>query len=80
MAKKIKTHEIYMKTEIKKVEVRQEEKYKEFEDRLFEYDQKIKACLNVKDELLNLEEQQRKLSEFVNSYNRTTIEQNTEIR
>ena len=69
-----------MKTEIKKVEVRQEEKYKEFEDRLFEYDQKIKACLNVKDELLNLEEQQRKLSEFVNSYNRTTIEQNTEIR
>ena len=80
MAKKIKTHEIYMKTEIKKIEVRQEEKYKEFEDRLFEYDQKIKACLNVKDELLNLEEQQRKLSEFVNSYNRTTIEQNTEIR
>ena len=69
-----------MKTEIKKVEVRQEEKYKEFEDRLFEYDQKIKACLNVKDELLNLEEQQRKLSEFVNSYNKTTIEQNTEIR
>ena len=55
MAKKIKTHEIYMKTEINKVEVRQEEKYKEFEDRLFEYDQKIKACLNVKDELLNLE-------------------------
>ena len=80
MAKKIKTHEIYMKTEIKKVEVRQEEKYKEFEDRLFEYDQKIKACLNIKDELLNLEEQQRKLSEFVDSYNRTTIEQNTEIR
>ena len=80
MAKKIKTHEIYMKTEINKVEVRQEEKYKEFEDRLFEYDQKIKACLNVKDELLNLEQQQRKLHEFVDQYNRKTIEQNTEIR
>ena len=56
MAKKIKTHEIYMKDQIKMVEVRQEEKYKEFEDRLFEYDNKITRCLQVKDELLNLEE------------------------
>ena len=55
MAKKIKQHEVYMKTEIKRIEIRQEEKYKEFEDRLFNSDQKIKACLNVKDELLNLE-------------------------
>ena len=38
MAKKIKQHEVYMKTEIKRIEIRQEEKYKEFEDRLFNSD------------------------------------------
>ena len=80
MAKKIKQHEIHLKTEIKRIEVVSDEKYQEFEGRLFDQDQKIKACLNVKEELLNLEAQQRKLAEFVEKYNQTTIEQNTEIR
>lgn len=36
--------------------------------------------MNVKEELLNLEQEQRKLSKFVGDYNLSTIEQNKEIR
>ena len=36
MAKKIKQHEIYMKTEIENVKNRQEEKYREIDQILFE--------------------------------------------
>ena len=38
MGKKIKQHEIYMKTELKRQSDRAEEKYKEFEERLFSQD------------------------------------------
>lgn len=36
MAKKIKTNEIYMKTEMERIQNRQEERYKGFDDVLFE--------------------------------------------
>ena len=55
MAKKIKQHEIYMKTELKKIADHQEEKYTQIDGVLFEADQKVKSCLNIKDELLNLD-------------------------
>ena len=41
MARKIKQHEIYMKTEIEKVANRQEEKYRDFDAVLFETNQKM---------------------------------------
>ena len=43
-------------------------------------DQKVKSCLNVKAELLNLEAEQRKLAKFVDQYNTSTIECNKELR
>ena len=80
MAKKIKQHEIYMKTEIENVRNRQEEKYREIDGILFESNQKMHACLSVKDELLRLEGEQRKLQTHVNKYNMETIDQNKQIR
>jgi len=74
MAKKIKQHEIYMKTEIERIRNRQEERYRDFDGVLFEQNQKIKACMNVKDELLNLEREQRNLHSFVEKYNFSVIE------
>ena len=43
-------------------------------------DQKVKSTMNVKDELLNLEDEQRKLTEFVRKYNMSTIDDNKDIR
>ena len=80
MAKTIKRHEIYMKTEITAIKDRQDEKYREIDGILFEANQKVKSCLNIKDELLNLEKEQRKLTTFVDKYNRDTIDQNKELR
>ena len=80
MAKKIKQHEVFMKTEIKGIKDRQDEKYRDIDAILFEESQKVKSCMNMKDELLNLESEQRKLTSFVNTYNMNTIDQNKVIR
>lgn len=57
MAKKIKANEIYMRTEVRRIQDRQEEKYREFEGVLFKTNQDIKACLAVKAQLENLEQE-----------------------
>lgn len=80
MAKKIKQHEVFMKTEIKAITDRQDEKYRDIDAILFEQNQKVKSCMNMKDELLNLENEQRKLTSFVNKYNQGTIDENKVIR
>jgi len=80
MAKKIKQHEIYMKTELKKIKDRQNEKYTQIDGVLFEANQKVKSCLNIKDELLNLDKEQRTLAKFVADYNQTTIAENRVVR
>ena len=36
--------------------------------------------MNVKEELVNLQEEQRKLKEFVEKYNQLTIDDNRDIR
>ena len=80
MAKKIKENEILLKTEMERIQNRQEEKYIEFEETLFEQNQKMHACLSVKEETQRLEREQRELSAFVRQYNDNTIDQNKEIR
>lgn len=57
MAKKIKNHETFVKQQIKSICDRQEEKYTEIDGILFEQSQKVKSCLNVKDQLINLEQE-----------------------
>ena len=69
-----------MKTEIKAIQDRQSEKYAEIDGILFESNQKVRSCLILKDELVNLDAEQRKLSEFVHRYNADTIEENATIR
>ena len=44
-----------MKTEIKNIQDKWQENSNETDKKLFEMDQKVKSCLNVKDQLMNLE-------------------------
>ena len=80
MAKKIKQHEIFLKTEQEAQNNRQEAKFRETDAILFEANQKVKSCLNMKDELLNLEKEQRTLNKFVDDFNKSMIDQNQQIR
>ena len=59
MAKKIKKNEIYMKKKIKEIKDEQDRKHTEIDGNLFRMNQDIHKCLVLKDQLSNLESEQR---------------------
>ena len=80
MAKKIKQNEIHMKTTIKEIRDEQREKYTDIDGILFTANQKIKSCLNMKDEVLNLEREQVELKKFIEAHSTSTINEHSVIR
>ena len=49
MAKQIKLNEVHMKEEIESIKIVQATKFTEIDNTLFEADQRIKSCMNVKE-------------------------------
>jgi hypothetical protein len=69
MAKKIKKNEIYMKRKIESIKADQEKKYAEMDGKLFTMSQDVHKCLVLKDELDNLQVEQRNLQMTVSKFN-----------
>ena len=69
-----------MKIELENVKNWREDKYRELDAVVFESNQKIKSCLSVREELLRLENEQKRLQDFLNKYNAETIDDNQKLR
>ena len=69
-----------MKIELENVKNWREDKYRELDAVVFESNQKIKSCLSVREELLRLENEQKRLQDFLNKYNAQTIDDNQKLR
>ena len=80
MAKKIKAHVSWTKSEIKAMQDKQEQKFEQVDFTLFQAELKVKECLNARDGIIKLEEEQTKIKEFVEEYNNNTLEMNAEMR
>ena len=80
LKKRIQQNEAFMKIELENVKNWRENKYRELDAVVFESNQKIKACLSVKEELLRLESEQKRLQDFLNKYNAGTIDDIQKVR